>query len=50
MNNGKQNEFNYCKAGVSYAAGSSCAWDAFEANDLDYLGGGIFMLQQRGQH
>jgi hypothetical protein len=49
MNNRKQYEFNYCKAGVSYAEGSS--WDAFEADDLVYLGGRIrLMLQQRGSH
>ena len=46
MNNRKQYEFNYCKAGVSYAEGSS--WDVFEADDLVYLGGSILMLQQRG--
>jgi hypothetical protein len=49
MKNRKKNEFNYCKAGVSYAKGSS--WDAVEADDLVYLGGRILMLQQeRGQH
>ena len=46
MNNRKQYEFNYCKAGVIYAKGIS--WDAFEADDLVYLGGRILMLQQRG--
>jgi hypothetical protein len=46
MNNRKQYEFNYCRAGVIYAEGSS--WDSFEADDLVYLGGRILMLQQQG--
>jgi hypothetical protein len=35
---------NSCKAGVSHAEGRSL--DAFEVNDLVYLGGRILMLQQ----